>query len=142
MSWTDLEALCGDDRKPAIWDLLRDPEGLLRLSADGRERAASIIAQLTKAYATRELETLSRWVERTWLDLDGPACLDDDAERAAAEQFFALLSTAERGCDLDDPMMLERALKTVQPQADAPRENGIEIMTMHRAKGLEYDTVV
>ena len=30
----------------------------------------------------------------------------------------------------------------MQPQADAPREQGIEIMTMHRAKGLEFDTVV
>ena len=33
-------------------------------------------------------------------------------------------------------------MKAVQPQADAPREHGIEIMTMHRAKGLEFDTVV
>jgi len=39
-------------------------------------------------------------------------------------------------------VLLQRALETVQPQADAPREQGIEIMTMHRAKGLEFDTVV
>jgi ATP-dependent exoDNAse (exonuclease V) beta subunit len=142
LSWADLAALCGDDRQAAIWDLLRDAARLLRLSTDGRARAASIVARLTHAYATRELETLSRWVERTWLELDGAACLDGDAERAAAEQFFALLSVAERGGDLDDPATLERALKAVQPQADAPREHGIEIMTMHRAKGLEFDTVV
>src|SRR5690606_7421528 len=29
-----------------------------------------------------------------------------------------------------------------QPQADPPRGQGIEIMTIHRAKGLEFDTVV
>ncbi len=52
------------------------------------------------------------------------------------------MSAAERGGDLDDPMTLEHALDAVQPQADAPREQGIEIMTMHRAKGLEFDTVV
>ena len=103
LSWADLEALCGDDRKAAIWDLLRDATRFSRLSADGRSRAASIVARLTKAFATREHATLSRWIERTWLELDGPACLDDDAERTAAEQFFALLSAAERGGDLDDP---------------------------------------
>ena len=142
LSWRDLDALCGDAPRVAIWDLLHDRERLARLTADGQARAGSIVEMLASAFEMRERTTLSRWVERTWLDLDGPACLDDAAERASAEQFFALLSAAERGGDLDDPMTLERALDAVQPQADAPREQGIEIMTMHKAKGLEFDTVV
>ena len=142
LTFADLEALCGDDHASAIWDLLQQPARLKRLSADGRERARGIVATLTAAFAAREHLPLARWIERTWTLLGGAACLDDAAERLSAEQFFALLAAAERGGDLDDPALLQRALEAVQPQADAPREHGIEIMTMHRAKGLEFDTVV
>jgi ATP-dependent exoDNAse (exonuclease V) beta subunit len=142
LTLADLEALCADDHAAAIWDLLQQPARLARLSANGQERARSIVATLTAALAAREHLPLSRWIERAWTLLGGPACLDDPAEQLSAEQFFALLAAAERGGDLDDPMLLQRALEAVQPQADAPREHGIEIMTMHRAKGLEFDTVV
>jgi ATP-dependent exoDNAse (exonuclease V) beta subunit len=53
-----------------------------------------------------------------------------------------MLGNAERGGDLDDPTLLGAMLDTIQPQMDPPRGRGIEIMTMHRAKGLEFDTVV
>ena len=142
LSFADLEALCGDDHKSAIWALLQQPARLARLSADGRQRVLSVVATLTAAFGAREHAPLSRWIERTWSLLGGPACLDDAAEQLAAEQFFALLAAAERGGDLDDPTVLQRALEIVQPQADAPREQGVEIMTMHRAKGLEFDAVV
>ena len=142
LGWADLDALCGDDHRSAVWQLLLEPARLDRLGTSGRARARNLVATLTAAFAARGATTLTRWIERTWLELRGPECLDDAAERLAAEQYFALLDAAERGGDLDDPALLHRALEAVQPQADAPREHGIEIMTMHRAKGLEFDTVV
>jgi ATP-dependent exoDNAse (exonuclease V) beta subunit len=142
LRWADLDALCGDEPRAAIWDLLRQPARLERLSVDGRARARSVVATLASAFTARGDTTLAGWVERTWSALGGPACLDSDTERASAEQFLALLAGADRGGDLDDPVLLQAALNGVQPQADAPRELGIEIMTMHRAKGLEFDTVV
>ena len=142
LRFADLDALCGDEHKSAVWDLLQQPQRVARLSDDGQARARSVVATLTAAFAAREQATLSRWIERTWIELGGPACVDDNAALLSADQFFALLAAAERGGDLDDPAVLQRALETVQPQADAPREQGIEIMTMHRAKGLEFDTVV
>jgi ATP-dependent exoDNAse (exonuclease V) beta subunit len=141
LTFADLEALCRDSAD-AVWDLLREPARIARLSADGRARALRFRETLAAAFARREHLTLARWVEETWLALDGAACLDTAAERLAAEQFFAMLAGAARYGDLDDPPALERALDVAQPQTDAPRERGVEIMTMHRAKGLEFDTVV
>ena len=142
LRWADLDALCADEHRAGIWDLLLQPSRLERLSADGCTRARSVVATLTAAFGARGHTALCGWIERTWIALGGPSCLDDEAERSAAEQFFALLGDVERGGDLDDPVRLQTALTRVQPQADAPREQGIEIMTMHRAKGLEFDTVV
>jgi ATP-dependent helicase/nuclease subunit A len=141
LRWTDLEALCGDT-DDAVFDLAFDYERVSRLSDDGRQRLAHVANVLARALDRRDGAPLAAWIERTWRELDGPACLDDEADGLAAEQFFALLANAERHADLEDPAVLHTLLANVQPQADPPRERGIEIMTMHRAKGLEFDTVV
>ena len=93
LRFADLEALCGDDHKSAVWDLLQQPQRLARLSADGQARARSVVATLTAAFAAREHATLSRWIERTWIELGGPACLDD---AAAAAIRGAVLRAARR----------------------------------------------
>ncbi len=142
IGWRDLDALCGDLRDATIWELLHDAERLERLSADGRVRARALRARLTAAFARRAALPFADWIEQTWRDLDGPACLDAPADAAVAEQVLALLAAASRRGDLDDPARLHELLTAAQPQADPPRERGIEIMTMHRAKGLEFDTVV
>ena len=142
LTWSDLHALCHDSRRRAVWDLIREPERLERLSADGRARLQSARGRLDAAFAARAESSFARWVERTWRALDGPACLDREDELRTAELVFALLAREERLGDLDDPARLEDALAVQQPQGDPPRGHGVEIMTMHRAKGLEFDTVI
>jgi ATP-dependent exoDNAse (exonuclease V) beta subunit len=142
LTWADLHALCHDAPRRAISDLAGDPARVERLSADGRARLEATRIRLEGALAARGESSFARWVERTWRALDGPACVDRDDELRAAEQFFALLAREERLGDLDDPARLAAALDAQQPQGDPPRGRGIEIMTMHRAKGLEFDTVI
>jgi len=142
LPWGDLHALCHDTHDRAIWDLMHDAAHVARLSTEGRRRLTATRATLEAALARRAESSLARWVERTWIDLDGPACLDHPDDLKVAEQFFALLTHEERLGDVDDPARLGEALSKVQPQSDPPRGQGIEIMTMHRAKGLEFDTVV
>jgi len=141
LTWADLHALCAD-APGTVWDLAHDAARVARLGADGRARLLATLARLEVAIAARPTSSFARWVERTWRALDGPACLDHDDELRAADQFFALLAREESHGDLGDPVRLERALADIQLQGDAPREQGIEIMTMHRAKGLEFDTVI
>ena len=142
LTWADLHALCHDARRHAVWDLMRDAARVERLSEDGRARLEITRARLDAAFAARAESSFARWVERTWRALDGPACLDRDDELRTAEQLLALLAQQERLGDLDDPVRLEDALAAKEPQGDPPRGHGIEIMTMHRAKGLEFDTVI
>jgi ATP-dependent helicase/nuclease subunit A len=142
LRWVDLVALCDDAGERSVYEILHDAARIERLDADARARIGALTTVLANAFAQRHDASLARWVERTWRDLDGPACLDDNAELQAADQYFALLAAAERHGDLDDPAQLHVLLTGAQPQADPPREQGVEIMTMHRAKGLEFDTVV
>jgi ATP-dependent helicase/nuclease subunit A len=142
LTWADLHALCHDAPRGTIWDLARDPERVVRLRPDGRARLVALRSRLDGALAARSRTSFASWVERTWHALDGPECLDHDDDLRTAEQFFAVLAREERRGDLDDPARLEDALAAQQPQGDPPRGDGIEIMTMHRAKGLEFDTVI
>jgi ATP-dependent helicase/nuclease subunit A len=142
LTWSDLHELCHDVRRETIWQALHDAVRLDRLSADGRRRALRTRAALSAALATRASTSFVRWVERSWELLGGPACLDSEADFGVAEQFFALLARGQRHGDTGDPARLHELLSRAPPQSEPPRGHGIEIMTMHRAKGLEFDTVV
>ena len=121
---------------------MNDLERLARLTADGRERLIRIRGVLQLAFQTRAEQPFARWIERAWMSLDGPACLDYLDELDRADRFFLILSESVTQGDLDDPVQLERRFMDPRVGADPPREKGIEIMTIHRAKGLEFDTVV
>jgi ATP-dependent exoDNAse (exonuclease V) beta subunit len=142
LSWQDLHSLCVDDRQSPIWALMNDGERLARLSADGRERLLGVRGVLQLAFQTRSEQPFARWIERTWMSLGGPACLDYLDELDRADRFFLTLAESVTQGDLDDPVQLEKRFKDPRIGADPPREKGIEIMTIHRAKGLQFDTVV
>ena len=82
-------------------------------------------------------------LERTWLALNGPACYEQPEAVDNAAVFFELLADHDRGGDLDDPVALEEALGDMYGAADSsPEAANIQVMTMHKAKGLEFDHVI
>ena len=142
MTWADLHALCWDDLDGAIWTLMNDAGRTARLSPDGRDRLERTRGVLDLAFRTRGAQSFARWVESTWISLRGPACLDAAEDLQRAEHFFLTLADAVTHGDLDDPSRLEERFTDPRVGVDVPREQGIEIMTIHRAKGLEFDTVI
>ena len=97
---------------------------------------------LGEALDRRGAVTFSRWIEQTWLQLEGPVCLARASEHAAANRYFRRLDELAPSGDLADPALLETSFSRAAGEGEAPRGTGIEIMTIHRAKGLEFDTVV
>lgn len=142
LTWRDLEALCGDAHDRAVRDLMHDRERVESLSSDGQRRLLSLRNVLDTAFGSRGNAPFSQWIEATWMQLDGPACLEQAEEFETVEQFFSLLDAASASGDVADPAVLETVFSRPLAQADPPGQPGIEIMTIHRAKGLEFDTVV
>ena len=142
LNWRDLHALCRDDADSAVWTLMNDARRVAMLSEDGRGRLERTRQALRLAFHTRSEQSLSRWVQRTWRTLDGPRCAIEPKDIEHAEQFFRILPAAVARGDLDDPARLEELFDDPAASKDRPRESGIEIMSIHRAKGLEFDTVV
>ncbi len=140
LTLADLEALAGGDRDRLVLDQMRDAGACARLGADGRARVEKLIEALRPALAARGRVPTRRLVEGAWLRLGGPA-LVPGPELANADTFLHLLEDLDRE---PGATPIERLLTRISERfaASAVPEPELEIMTVHNAKGLEFDTVI
>ena len=135
----DLVALCEGDRRPLV-DSLGDAARLASLSADGRARAERVRDVLAAMEGERGRGSLARWVEEAWLALGGPAALASQAAFDEAEAFFQALGDLEESGEVDIWRLREHLAELYAPPD--PQAAGLHILTIHKAKGLEYDVVI
>jgi len=123
-----------------VWIALQDAALRRSLTADGRRRVEAVLVALQRARQKRDRLGLRAWIERTWLELGGPATATDSAALTDAECFFQLLEQAEHeGRGLDVEWLQLRLEKQFMNGGES--ESKVQIMTLHKAKGLEFDYV-
>ncbi|MCH9693720.1 MAG: UvrD-helicase domain-containing protein [Gammaproteobacteria bacterium] len=140
LSWSDLHALVRNDKHSTVWELLQKEARLTKISAKGRdaiERARDILGELVRS---RRAETLRDLVERTWITLGGAAMRDDSSDIENVYRFFDVLAKLERAGSLLDVAELEAALDL--EHVSRTEDARLQIMTMHKAKGLQFDHVL
>jgi ATP-dependent exoDNAse (exonuclease V) beta subunit len=142
LALADLEAVAGFDADACILEALRQAHVIERLSVTGRARAARIVACLQRFADQRGRGTLRRRVEGAWLALGGPATAVEATDLADAETYLATLDDLERGGDLADFAELDAAVARLYARPDPAADERLQIMTIHKAKGLEFDTVI
>jgi ATP-dependent helicase/nuclease subunit A len=142
LRWRDLEILSRGAAERTIWEVMHDERRLARLSPDGRVRLLACRAHLRGALDRRGTRPLAEWIESVWRGLGGSQCLARQEDRRWAELFFDQLGQMSEGEDLDDPAALAEAMARVQLEGERAASAKLYIMTVHRAKGLEFDTVV
>jgi ATP-dependent exoDNAse (exonuclease V) beta subunit len=118
--------------KQTIWELMQEPPRLARM----RE-------VLAPALEHRLRGTLRDRVEGVWIALGGPACVEDATDLEDAEIFLDELERLEEAGELTDFSALAASLSDLYALPDVNAgEDAVEIMTIHKAKGLEFDTVI
>lgn len=136
----DLQSIVGDDRKTPIMDLLS--RNMPMLSSDGKQRMERVLPILTDACALRGRLPVRRWVEGVWWALGGPACLGESANLDDAMAYLDLLEESVEGIDLrDERKFMEDAERLFAP-SDLEAGGELQLLTIHGAKGLEFDTVI
>ncbi len=124
---------------PLVWDALADDAVLALLSEEGRARCRRLRSTLEAAFRVRNDSSVARWVERTWLGIGGASCASSPQDLELAGAAFARLRQLEqRG--LPDAADLPDSFADLY--ADHGVAGAVEIMTIHKAKGLEFDMVV
>ena len=121
-------------------------ERLPLLSEPGRRAAARVLSALTSVPAFRAslpTASLGTWLEQVWLSLGGAACVDLTA-RANVDLLWSCLDRLPAGeQDLLGPT-LDAALEklTALPDPAAGSDFGVQLMTIHKSKGLEFEVVI
>jgi ATP-dependent exoDNAse (exonuclease V) beta subunit len=137
-----LHALVGDAPGAVVLDLLRDESRRNRLPPSARLRVERFLGVVEAALADRGRRSLASGVESAWLELGGPATLAEDSDLADVGAFLERLDRAERAGDLDEPADLEDLIAELYAAPDSGADERLQVMTIHRAKGLEWDVVV
>lgn len=137
-----LHRLLGDAPQSVVRDLVADESRLARLPAEAALRVARTARVLETALADRGRRSLAALVEATWVELGGPATLVESQDLDDVRTYLERLDLAERAGDLDDPAALEDLLEELYAAPDAGADERLQLMTIHRAKGLEWDVVI
>lgn len=119
-----------------VLDIMSECEGL---SVFAQKRLNQIIPILSNALATKIEFPLSIWLKQTWQELGGVSTLDSESELQDVSQFFNLLENLGPW-QLPEREILDAKIAKLyaQPKAEA---GAVQIMTIHKSKGLEFDYV-
>ncbi|HUL56992.1 MAG TPA: UvrD-helicase domain-containing protein [Usitatibacter sp.] len=142
LALADLLALAGGEDAPTIWEALHDEARLAALSADGRGRVARAMPVLERSIGARRRASLRDAVEGAWLSLGGPACVEREMDLEDAEIYLDHLEASERAGALDDLEAFAATLDELFALPDLTASERLQVMTIHKAKGLEFDTVI
>jgi ATP-dependent exoDNAse (exonuclease V) beta subunit len=85
---------------------------------------------------------LRQIVEGAWLALGGPACVDAPTDLEDARVYLDLLDELEEGGDITDTARLAEQVNELYALPDVTASDALQLMTIHKAKGLEFDTVI
>jgi ATP-dependent exoDNAse (exonuclease V) beta subunit len=151
LSLADLHTLTGCD-DPALQchsiQRLMDERGHL-LPDDSCKRLQRVWQVLAEAAAQRARLTPAQLVERAWRSLGGDAWLKPE-ELINAQHFFNLLDELQTqlqdnsSTGIFDPTLLDARLQKLyaEPNPTPAGTPFVELLTIHKAKGLEWDVVL
>jgi ATP-dependent helicase/nuclease subunit A len=125
-----------------IWQSMIDTEPAGRLSRDGQSRLARVVEALSPAIEHRARGTLRQRIEGGWLRLGGPASVQEPTDLEDAQVYLDLVEELEQGGDLENLAALETELGRLHALPDVQAPDTLQVMTIHKAKGLEFDTVI
>ena len=139
----DLYALCGDEPDATVPELLADAARLARLDDDARTRAKRAWSVLEQGPVESRRLGLRDAVERAWLTLAGPATLGTARELDEAQAYLDALADLERRSrgPLDFAVLEDALTRLYAPSRPEPGTR-VQLLTVHKSKGLEFDTVI
>ena len=136
----DLHALAGANHHTTIWQLMQNDALISQLSSDGQARLQHVRAIFAEAFQAQGRSSSSRWIRGVWLMLNGTGCLWEQADVIDVQAFFKCLDELDKRNQFSpERMCVEIEKLFAAPDADGEK---LQMMTIHKSKGLEFDTVI
>ena len=139
-----LHQLCSEKALETIPHLLQQrllqPNGFVDFAPDEAHRLEQASRLLLDTHNRSGMLPFAAWVERVWYGLGGARVYAHPSDQADAERVLRLLEeTAAYG-----NVVVAEFEQKVEGLYAAPRSAGraVEVMTIHKAKGLEFESVI
>lgn len=130
------------EEKQSLWQSLTNFYLQANLSADAQQRLKRVVPILQQAREARLSLSVRSWLEHCWLRLGGPDSLQNHHELQYVERFFLLLEAETLMGEIKDIHAFERKCEQTYLSATHDTGTSLQIMTIHKAKGLEFDYVL
>lgn len=139
LGWDDIWCLCqrADSQDVLLSELLLAGDDR-DLSEEGRQRLQRLRGAW-QSVAREDRAVDIRWaLPALWYSLGGPLTIAEH-QRADIDRVLAVLDDCAPGGYVQDISTFERALERLYAQPPRAR---LELMTIHKSKGLEFDVVI
>ncbi len=139
LSLSDLFLIANHEPALPIWHTLEAYSSIPGLSEAAQNRLAVVVPCLLNALLHYQRLPLRSWIAQSWFALNETIYMDDDAEA-----YFTVLERLEAEGNVHVPGVLEEKVETHYATIHKvdKQDNILQIMTIHKAKGLEFDTVI
>ena len=135
----DLLTLSEYEPKKSIFYALQHLDAI-NLSMDGQNRLKCIAPILNYAVRNVNKNSLKCWVESTWRSLKGHHLISQSADYENCLLFFSALD--QLSTEIITNESLVEQLNHTHSQIETQPVNSIQIMTIHKSKGLEFNHVI
>jgi ATP-dependent helicase/nuclease subunit A len=137
----DLHRLCEIDGSSTLWQLINDKERILSLSQDGQTRLKRFNEVMAPTLESFPFANFRDLLEGCWIQLGGPACVNQTTREDIDIFFDEVVKVTEAG-NFSKLHQFHRVLDHLYASPSVSSNNPVQIMTMHKAKGLEFDYVI
>ncbi len=142
LTLSEIEAIARRaQRAKSIWSVLREGDLDSVLSDDAQMRVRRTVALFEEAMEWRGRLPAAQLLQTLWRQSGAQRYHSDGRSRMAAAQFLRLLGELEEANLLGGAEALDEALSRLfaPPNPEAP--DTLQLLTIHKAKGLEFDVV-
>lgn len=127
---------------PLLWLQLIHADKIDGISNEGQQVLKRVTATLNSGLNQKGRKPLRSWIEGIWIALGGPAALIDANDLQHVRSYFDLLEQHAHGGMIEEWQAFNLAVNRLYATPPVHSHAQLQLMTIHKSKGLEFDTVI
>lgn len=142
LSLESLFTLCDQNRERTVWECICDADLVDRLQDEQQRRLQTYKSIYETIQQQKQRLSIRDAIESFWIQLGGPASLLNRTDLENCLTYLSLLETLDQGGSIKNLQELIDDVSQLYAAPDLKADNQIQVMTIHKAKGLEFDHVI
>lgn len=137
-----LFTLCHGNKDKTILECLSDTQLLEQIDKQEQRRISKVKKIFEQAITNKQRVSFRTAMESLWCQLGGPATLENKTDLENCNTYLELLEVLDNGGTINDLQELIDNVSQLYAAPDLKADDRLQVMTIHKAKGLEFDHVI